>query len=452
MRAWTLFSFLLMLICGCTVNRHGPDLDGRFSADLPSGWKSLLIEDVDPAVTLESLTKDEGLRSKIIAVLEGNPSLERAALNLKSTGVLATRGERALEPTLTLLGDAQRAKSEGNQPRTTSHTATLTFAWELDVWSRLADAGEAAEYDHTAAEADLRAARSSLIAQTMTNWVRMGGQSARIRLQQTRIASLRKTEDVVADRFRRGVGSLDDLEAARAATAAAEADLITRQQAYRSLRRQMDVLAGDFPTDEAEAPNEIVDIDLPRPETPLQAIGRRADVASAFVTGLAAGKRADVAYKDLLPRFSLSATLSEAAGSPSATFQGGPAWTLLANLTAPLLDGGARRAALSQAEITEARTWLLYRESLLNAVLEVENTLSEEHTQADREAALARSYAHARESYQLFQRRYAEGLADIVTLLQAERTVFDARDAWLLTRQARMENRIALGQALGLSQ
>ena len=64
--------------------------------------------------------------------------------------------------------------------------------------------------------------------------------------------------------------------------------------------------------------------------------------------------------------------------------------------------------------------------------------------------AAARARAHADASLEHYRTRYREGLVDILDLLNAEQSAFDARSALLEVRQNRLINRITLGLALGM--
>jgi outer membrane protein TolC len=47
------------------------------------------------------------------------------------------------------------------------------------------------------------------------------------------------------------------------------------------------------------------------------------------------------------------------------------------------------------------------------------------------------------------QNRYAQGIENLIVVLESQRRALDARSAWLAVRRERLENRIDLHLALG---
>jgi len=85
----------------------------------------------------------------------------------------------------------------------------------------------------------------------------------------------------------------------------------------------------------------------------------------------------------------------------------------------------------------------------LNAFSEVENALGAESLLREREQHLAASARESQEAEALADKRYQEGLADIITVLEAQRRAFNARSQLLSVRNLRLNNRIDLYLALG---
>ena len=86
---------------------------------------------------------------------------------------------------------------------------------------------------------------------------------------------------------------------------------------------------------------------------------------------------------------------------------------------------------------------------MLRAYAEVESSLAAEQFLAGQETALARATEEALAARRLAEDRYNKGLADLITLLEAQRRAFEAESRLLAVRRLRLDARIDLHLALG---
>ena len=68
---------------------------------------------------------------------------------------------------------------------------------------------------------------------------------------------------------------------------------------------------------------------------------------------------------------------------------------------------------------------------------------------SEQETALDTATRQAIKAQELAEERYRSGLADIITVLDAQRTAIDSESQWLAVRRARLDNRVDLHLALG---
>ncbi|MCK2182749.1 TolC family protein, partial [Halomonas getboli] len=125
-------------------------------------------------------------------------------------------------------------------------------------------------------------------------------------------------------------------------------------------------------------------------------------------------------------------------------------WSLLGQLTAPLFQGGQLKAAADIAELEGAHAYQAYRETLLEAVGEVQDAIGLETSLARRQADTAEALASARRSLAQYTERYRAGLVDLVDLLDVQQQTYDLEVSRNDLIESRLTNRIDLGLALGL--
>jgi len=421
---------------------------------LPDNWAStaLQIDEIESQSIL-ALVSDETVWRYVQEAMVLSPDLKDASLKLKEAQLVAGRDSAGLFPSLTLDTSAGRSKSSetslGKSKPDNSISAGLSVSWEMDVWGKLDDQIEADEEEILATSDDLKAARALLSANILRAWVRHSSYAQIIAIEKARIDSLGLAETVIEDRFNNGLGDLGDLDAARSATASAKATLAVRINSLKKEERRLSVLAGRLPRDRFAYSTGLPEVSLPGVDAPANVIGRRPDLKAAFRRIKAADKNAMATYKDILPSFKLTSSVTKNGTNLPELLRFDPAWTLVSALSAPIFDAGLRKTRTEIAENKAHRQWLDYRIKLLNALEEIENALDLEeslHSQAENRLE-AEKFADA--AYQQQVEKYASGLTDVVTLLTAERTAFDAKIDSLNAHQQRLENRITLALALG---
>jgi multidrug efflux system outer membrane protein len=90
-----------------------------------------------------------------------------------------------------------------------------------------------------------------------------------------------------------------------------------------------------------------------------------------------------------------------------------------------------------------------YRRSILAALADVEGALASGSRTADQEVLQARVVEQARISLRLAEIRYREGVDDLLTVLDAQRTLFQGEDQLAQVRLSRLQASVGLYKALG---
>jgi len=179
-------------------------------------------------------------------------------------------------------------------------------------------------------------------------------------------------------------------------------------------------------------------------------IERRPDVLAAQRAYQAAHKRVDSANKDRLPKFSLTASYGTSSDELENVLDiNNNIWNLAANLTKPIFDAGKIKSQVQRAKAQREQAKYKYVQTTLQAFAEVETALAAETFLAKQETALSNAAKEANEAEKLAQDDYLAGLAGLVTVLESQRRVFDAKRSLIDLQNLRLQNRIDLYLALG---
>ncbi|MDB4673594.1 TolC family protein [Verrucomicrobiales bacterium] len=436
----------LCFLPGC--GSLSPQAD-RPAGELPGSYAADAMPKMELENSLQALFSDRQLHATVARAVARNPDLQVAWARLDEAGFNLRKTQGTLLPTLTGTASARRDKISGGR-RSSDLAVGLDASWEVDIWGRLRSGVSASEADRASFAADYAAARQSLIAQTMQAWFELVRSELSLQLSLRQVDSLESTQKVIDRRFEGGQAtlaetdlSLTDLENARADLAASRDD---RDQAARQLR----VLTGDYPDAKISASSWPSLKRGVRAGVPSDLLRQRPDVASAYQEILAADARVKVAHADLFPSFVLTASSGQVSSMLSNLASSGfNAWSLVASLSAPIFEGGQRRAELGAAGKRAEQAFHSYQSVVLNAFNEVEDALGSEHYLAAEEKSRLAALDAARGAYSRSKRDYEAGITDLFSLLDSQRSVFATEQQTIDLRSARLSNRVALALALG---
>jgi outer membrane protein TolC len=155
----------------------------------------------------------------------------------------------------------------------------------------------------------------------------------------------------------------------------------------------------------------------------------------------------------LFPSFSLTAAgglQNPALNAAVITLSGvGPTLNLGASITQPIFDGGRLRAQRAEAQAKDEELLAAYRAAILSALVDVENALASRQHLEDSRALQEENVAQSTRAFEGATLRYHAGTGDFLTVLEAQRTLFAARDQYSQYRLARFQALVALCKALG---
>jgi NodT family efflux transporter outer membrane factor (OMF) lipoprotein len=437
-------------------------------AELPESWTAA-PEEAEPAAQLQarwwSEFGDPELDTVIEEVLVANNDLAAAAARVDAAVARARIAGADLYPQIGVGLDGSRSRRNfigfpipGGESgvlstTTTSVGASLNVSWEADLWGRLRAGRSSAQASVEAAAADLASARLSLAGQAAKAWFAAAEARLQLELAEETFASRSLTSQRIRRRYELGTRGALDLRQALTNESNAEATLATRERQLDAAERQLELLLSRYPgrsavSDSAEA--------LPEPPTglppllPSELVTRRPDLAAVESRLTAAGFDIKEARASLYPRLALTGSTGRVSEDIEDLLDSDfSVWSLAANLLQPVFQGGRLRAGV---DLTEARYRELaesYAQSVLRAFAEVELALTAEETLAREVEALERSVEQSVAAQRLAENRYGAGLADFLTVLQAQRDATLTQVALLAVQRQRLDARIDLYLALG---
>jgi multidrug efflux system outer membrane protein len=155
-----------------------------------------------------------------------------------------------------------------------------------------------------------------------------------------------------------------------------------------------------------------------------------------------------VATADLYPAFGLGGTIGLSA--TTAIFdEGNHTWSLGPFFRWNIFDGGRVRARINIEDARTQQAYVRYERAVLEALEDVENSMTGYVREIDRRDALNRSVIAAQQSVMLVNTQYKTGLTDFQNVLDMERSQFEQQDWWALSRGQVIQNLIRIYRSMG---
>ena len=393
-----------------------------------------------------ALTRVQSARMQEIVVLGAAlPEVDVSATQAAGTGTDLTKGR---------VGNALRAGSNATGLDNLSRIAGFEAGWQLDIFGKYIRLVEAAK-DDTDALAEMRnAVLITVIADVVRNYVEVRGLQSRLQAARSDVATGEKTVDLVQSRYDRGLTSEVDVTLAKSQLARLRARVPQLAAAIDAARRRMGVLLDTYAAVPGlQRPGRLPRLpDRLRPGLPIELLQRRPDIRRAERELAAATARIGAATADLLPSVAVTAGVGSQGGplSPSGPAPiSGPIWSIGPAGTWPFLDLGRLDALVYVQEFHAHELLLKYKQTILNAVAEVDIALKGYRAALQSAKNLENALAESRRSVELATERYDRGLTDFLNVLEAQREQYALEEESIVAEQAAAIELVIFYKALG---
>ena len=445
----------------------GPDYQSPTNA-LPAGYKAAELGQWKEGRPLDNVPKgnwwevygDAGLNVLEQQALHANQQLQAAVARVEQSRASARVARGALLPGLSLDPSFTRQRYSPNQEpafgnlTADSFNAPLDLSYEIDLWGRVRRGFQGARADAQAQLATYYNVLLTLESDVAQNYFALRSLDAEIATV-TGTVDLRKQQvQFVRSRLEGGIGS--DLEVAQAETelATTEAELASLAQQRDQLENALAILAGENPANYKLAARSAPDWCPVPPEIPAglpaDLLERRPDVAAAERQLASANAKIGVAKAAFFPILTLTGSGGYLSGDIDTLFNwNSRTWSIGPSLSLPIFAGGRNRANFHRAQAAFDEAVALYRQQVLVAFGDVENSLSGIRHLADQAAAQKRAVINARRAADLAADRYRSGVVSYIEVVDANRDALATERANAQLAGQRLIASVQLIKALG---
>ena len=404
---------------------------------------------------------DPVLDSLISVASVSNYSVLAAMENIRKARAAWRVAQSRMLPSLDLNLGWQRTRGSGNIATTMYretwdgyYSAAVSMQWQADIFGSIYMRSKAQKMLFMATEEEYRAVMVTLIANIATTYFSLRQSLAEMQVLRWNVESQREIMQIVTSRYDSGLASKLDVAQSRSVYYSTLAQIPAMQATIESYRNSMAVLLGVYPQqlegwlDEGFALPEY--IEPVKVGIPVELLRRRPDIRAAEKQVEANAALLGATRRDWFPEVYLtgsigfaSAALKELPRSRSLT------WEIAPSITWNIFSGGERLNATREARATLDQSIASFNGTMLNAVQEVENAMSQYTSSVAQITSLREAVNQNRETLTLSLELYKQGLTEFQNVLDAQRSLLSYQNYLVQARGSSLIYLVQLYEALG---
>ncbi|MDR7094205.1 efflux transporter outer membrane subunit [Hydrogenophaga laconesensis] len=424
--------------------------------DMPAAWSPAMAPAESPQLTAAWWQSfgSPPLERLIEEAQANSPDLRIAIERMRQADIALQQAGISRLPSVngSLGSSAGRTEAPGT-PSTSreSSSAGLSVSYEVDLWGRIAAGVRAGEASFQASQYDWKTARLTLLTSVANNYFLWLNTAERLRIARENLAIAERVLAIVEARQRNGVATALEVSQQRTTVLSQRTALLPIELQQRQTATALALLLGRVPQGYAPEAGEFTQLRVPdiTPGLPSSLLTRRPDLASAEAQLAASDANVEAARKALLPSLSLSASGSLGTSALISLADPTRSVSIGISLAQSIFDGGRQRLQIRSTESQRVVLIENYGKAIRTALKEVDDGLGNVERSQRQEALQREVVAQARRSLQLAELRYREGSGDLLSVLDAQRTLFSALDALATQGLSRLTAALDLYKALG---
>jgi NodT family efflux transporter outer membrane factor (OMF) lipoprotein len=442
-RSGTIVIPLVLSACSLAPQYQRPQME------IPGSWSSVAgfgaAAQPNRQPFWEELGSEELNRLMKVALAQ-NLDLEAALHRIDEARAQAKIAGSTLYPAVQASGGASRTYQD---PRdTTTARGTGTISYEVDLWGKNRNSTAAAKYRANATAFDRDALQLVISSDTANFYTQILSLNERIRIAEYNLKNAEEVLRIIEARY--SAGSVSGLEVSqqRVAVNGFRSTLAALNQQRTTNLNALAIVLAQAPQNLPPPRETFASLRLPAVNltAPAMLLTARPDIASAEAQLRAANADIGAARAAFFPSLTLSVDGAIAAGF------GGPAAaaaTLANSVLAPIFTGGRLAGNLENVTARQKELAAQYQKTVLVAFQEVEDALAALKSNSEQALLARQSVTESQNAYDIAKARFDAGAIDYLTLLETQRSLYQAQDNQIAVNEAQLQAFVQLRKALG---
>jgi NodT family efflux transporter outer membrane factor (OMF) lipoprotein len=389
-----------------------------------------------------------------------NQNLKVYFENYMSARAVIAEARAQYWPTVTAGLSFNRSKTSSNQQvsstattgRTTSLWSTpLDVSWTPDFWGKIRNEVRAEQYASQVSAADLQIEKLTEQSSVAEYYFEIRGQDMLQQILNQTVEADQKSLAYNQAQYDTGIGDYISVAEAKTTLESAEAAAVNVGLLRAQYEHAIAMLLGRVATDFSIPVKPMVYAPPAIPTgVPSQLIERRPDIAAAERTLAEANATIGIGYGAFFPAISISAD----GGFESATLEHlfdwpSRIWSIGPSVAETVFNGFLYRAELHQYVAQYNADMALYRQSVLNAFQQVEDSMSATRVYSQQILRQQQAVKDAQDYLNLELVRYNAGVDPYVDVIVAQTTLLNNQESLNSLQVEEMTSTVQLVQALG---
>jgi multidrug efflux system outer membrane protein len=331
-------------------------------------------------------------------------------------------------------------------------STSLTASYMLDFWGKNQAALHAAEESATASRYNREVVTLTAIVTVANTYFQILAAQDELRVTRENLAAAERILALIKTQFAGGTASQLDVSQQEALTATQRAAIPPLEVTIGQNTAALAVLVGRAAANFSVKGGSTRRIKVPRvtPGLPSELLYQRPDIRQAEAVLAGSNFSVEQARAAFFPQIQLTGTGGFQSSALASLFTPGAAFsTLTASLAQPIFDGFLLESQLKQAKGIQLQNLQAYRKAVLSAFSDVEMALIALQKFTLQERLQGQVVASSRTAFDVAEKQLRGGTINLITLLQAEQTLFTAEITLVQVRLSKLLAASSLFQALG---
>ena len=452
------------VLTGCTMapRYERPELpvDAAWPTSANLGAEEQDIADAAANRPWREFFADPAIATLVETAVSNNRDLRVAMLNIEKVRAQYAIQRADMLPTITVGGSGsaqylnRTVSNRGEAVIDRMYSASVGFtAFELDLFGRIQSLKESALQRYFATEYAARGAQVSLVSEVVSAYLQLVASREMLDLARSTYENRKESYDLSLRMFEMGLTS--QLTVNQTRTIVEEARVAAAQFETSTARAEnaLVVLLGAAIPEGVAIAAKLGDVtrlaDIP-PGLPSDLLQRRPDILVAEHQLQAFNANIGAARANFFPKLSITSNMGTIAPQFHDLFSGGAGtWLFQPQAVLPIFDTGRNWAMLQVSEVERDIAVAQYEKTVQTAFREVADALAQRATITEQYEAQKALVEATQATYDLSHSRYEIGLDSFINVLDAQRSLFSARQGFINTVLLRESNLLNLYKALG---
>ena len=449
-----------LLLSACTGVGLQPDKvsdQERLPGDFPKSYALYAEDEGLPATVLQGLWWESWQNPELDRLMQlslsENFSILTALSRIEQARYKALKAESWLYPDVgggAGVGTQKLKQKNRDSISSDEWSLGLNASYEVDLWGRVRAVRSSENEKFFATREDLKTARLSVSGALAESWVNLIENRQHQDLLEKQIELQKKLLQIIILRFPLAKATALDIYQQQQVIEKLQNLLIPVVNNQEILKRRLAFLCGRTRLEAALLQTRLFPAvnELPELGLPADLLAARPDIRAAGLRLKSSEWEVVAARADRLPALRLTAS-GQAFGDDSGSIIDNWIYNLAANLAGPIFDGGRRRAEVERVRAVVDERLQNYREVVVNAVIEVEDSLTLEKGAVESLVSFQKQSELAKKTLREARRRYLNGSGDFINVLKEELNSLQL-DHDIISQEGKiLVARINLYQALG---